>query len=168
MLASVVLALLGLAGVAIGVMAWSQPRLPVSVVADGAPVTLEGSPLFDPGTTLFAAGDNPDLPEPAQWGCTRTRGGAVTELEVTPDFDAVGSRVEDSSSYFPVVTVGPSEAGDVLRCDGPAMSQGPLLALPTDVGVRDVPLAFVVAGIGLLGIGGLVHPRSRGIHRFGG
>lgn len=167
LVSSLLLVLLGLASIGVGVYAWTQARLPVVAVEQGVPVTLARSPIFDPGTTLFARGDGTELAEPTAWGCSLTRGDVMTELLVKPDFDSVGSRVRNSSPYQPVVTVGPSEPGDQVRCDGPIVQRVDLLAMPTDVGVRAVPLAFVVAGIGLLGLSGLVHPRGRGINRFG-
>ena len=79
----------------------------------------------------------------------------------------VGSRVLEGEPYVPVVAVGTTAEGDQLRCDPATGDTTAVVAMPTDVGVRAVPLAFVVGGIAALGIAGLLHPRGRGIRRFG-
>lgn len=166
-LGSVLLATVAVVCIAVGAIAWSQARPEVVRLTAGTVATLTPSPLFDPGSTVFAQGEDEDPAEPASWGCALLRDGAEVELEVRPDFDAVGSRVLVGEPYVPVVTVGTTVAGDRVRCDPVTADTIALAVMPTDVGVRAVPLAFVVGGIAALGIAGLLHPRGRGIRRFG-
>lgn len=166
-LGSVLLATVAVVCIAVGAIAWSQARSQVVRLTAGTVAPVAPSPLFDPGSTVFAQGEDEDPAEPASWGCTLLRDGAQVELQVRPDFDAVGSRVLVGEPYVPVVTVGTTVAGDQVRCDPVTADTIALAVMPTDVGVRAVPLAFVVGGIAALGIAGLLHPRGRGIRRFG-
>jgi len=166
-LGSVLLATIAVVSIAVGALAWSQPRTDVVRLSPGVPASLTPSPLFDPGSTVFAQGEDEDPADPASWGCVLLRDGAEVSLQVRPDFDAVGSRVLEGEPYVPVVAVGTTVEGDRLRCDPATADTVALAVMPTDLGVRAVPLAFVVGGIAALGIAGLLHPRGRGIRRFG-
>lgn len=166
-IASSLLAVVGLASIVLGAYAWSQERSGVVRLPPGVPVAVSSSPIFDPGSTIFAQGEDSDPPEPLVWKCTLIRDGVERQLEVKPDFDSVGSRVLKGEPYVPIVAVGTTVVGDQVRCDPPATATSDLAVMPTDVGVRSVPLAFVVGGIAALGIAGLVHPRGRGVRRFG-
>lgn len=166
-LGSVLLATLAAVSIAVGALAWSQARSEVVRLTAGTVAAVTPSPLFDPGSTVFARGEDKDPAEPAVWKCVLLRDGAEAELQVRPDFDAVGSRVLDGEPYVPVVTVGTTVAGDRIRCDPVTADTIALAVMPTDVGVRAVPLAFVVGGIAALGIAGLLHPRGRDLRRFG-
>lgn len=161
------LAVGAVAAIAVGSYAWTQQRVPVVALDPGSPSSLAQSPIFDPGSTVFARGEETDPAEPAEWRCTLEQEGRVRELLVRPDFDAVGSRVVKGVPFVPVVTVGTTVAGDVVQCDPATGLPSELFVMPSDVGVRAVPLAFVVGGIAGLGIAGLLHPRGRGIRRFG-
>lgn len=164
---SALLAALAVVSIGVGAVAWSQPRSEVVRLSAGTAATLTASPLFDPGSTVFAQGEDEDPAEPAAWSCVLERDGAPVELDVRPDFDTVGSRVLGGEPYVPVVTVGRTVAGDRISCDPVTADTIALAVMPTDVGVRAVPLAFVVGGIAALGIAGLLHPRGRGVRRFG-
>lgn len=166
-LGSVLLALIAVASIAVGALAWSQPRTEVVRLSPGVPASLTPSPLFDPGSTVFARGEDEDPADPSAWGCVLLRDGGQVNLQVRPDFDAVGSRVLEGEPYVPVVAVGATVEGDQLRCDPATGDTISVVVMPTDVGVRAVPLAFVVGGIAALGVAGLLHPRGRGIRRFG-
>lgn len=161
------LAVGAVAAIGLGSYAWTQQRVPVLELEPGAPSSLAASPIFDPGSTVFARGEDSEAAEPADWNCTLEREGRRDELLVRPDFDAVGSRVVRGVPFVPVVTVGTTLAGDVVQCDPAVGLPSELFVMPSDVGVRAVPLAFVVGGIAGLGIAGLLHPSGRGIRRFG-
>ncbi|KGN38359.1 hypothetical protein N803_11285 [Knoellia subterranea KCTC 19937] len=157
----------GLTAIGIGAYAWTQQRTDVVRLTPATPVELRASPLFDPGSTIFALGEDRDPAEPKLFGCSLLREGREAELLVRPDVDSVGTRVLRGEPYVPVVVLGTTVVGDSVTCN-PTLAAGEELAvMPTDVGVRSVPLAFVVGGIAALGIAGLIHPRGRGIRRFG-
>lgn len=167
MIASALLAVLGIAAIVVGAYAWSQERSGAVRLEAGVAASVSPSPIFDPGSTVFAEGEDSDPAEPVVWRCSMIHDGVERELEVRPDFDAVGSRVLKGEPFVPVVTVGTTVAGDQVRCTPPSTLTSNLVVMPTDVGVRSVPLAFVVGGIAALGISGLIHPRGRGVRRFG-
>ena len=116
-LGSVLLATIAVVSIAVGALAWSQPRTDVVRLSPGVPASLTPSPLFDPGSTVFAQGEDEDPADPASWGCVLLRDGTEVSLQVRPDFDAVGSRVLEGEPYVPVVAVGTTVEGDRLRCD---------------------------------------------------
>lgn len=168
-IASAVTALVALVLLVIGAVAWSMPQLdPVRVTPDRA-AGLAQTPWFDAGSTLFAAVDPAVHTTPADWACRlQPAGSAARELTGRPDADIVGTRVVDDTSLFPVVTVGPTGDGTTLTCSGPRARSGVAMwVLPTDAGLPRVALSLVVAGIALLGAAALLHPRARGLTRFG-
>ena len=110
-LGSVLLATIAVVSIAVGALAWSQPRTDVVRLSPGVPASLTPSPLFDPGSTVFAQGEDEDPADPASWGCVLLRDATEVSLQVRPDFDAVGSRVLEGEPYVPVVAVGTTEIG---------------------------------------------------------
>lgn len=171
MVASALLALGGVAAIAIGAVAWSTERPGAARVESNVSVALGESPWFDPGNTLFAApvGDERSpQPGPAQWGCLLTDAQGERELVRRPDRDQIGTRVVDGVSVVPVVTIGPTRTPVDLLCTGvAAQSTSGMWVLPTDPGMQRAPLALVVGGIALLGLAAVVHPRGRGLRPFG-
>lgn len=164
---SVLLVLAGLTSVGVGSYAWTQERTQVVRLSPDISAAMTASPLFDPGSTIFALGEDRDPVEPELFGCSLLRDGRESELLVRPDVDSVGTRVLRGEPYVPVVVLGTTLSGDSVRCNPTLAAGEALVVMPTDVGVRSVPLAFVVGGIAALGIAGLIHPRGRGIRRFG-
>ena len=75
-LGSVLLATLAVVSIGVGARAWSQARSEVVRLTAGTPATLTPSPLFDPGSTVFAQGEDEDPAEPASWACVLLRDGA--------------------------------------------------------------------------------------------
>lgn len=171
MVSSVLLALGGVAAIAIGALAWTMERPSAARVESNVAVVLGESPWFDPGSTLFAApvGDERSpQPGPAQWACLLIDAEGERELVRRPDRDQIGTRVVDGVSVVPVVTIGATRIPTELLCTGvAAQSTSGMWVLPTDPGVQRAPLALVVGGIALLGMAAVVHPRGRGIRPFG-
>ncbi|KYH45612.1 hypothetical protein AZH51_17995 [Branchiibius sp. NY16-3462-2] len=169
MAASAVMAVLALILLGIGAVAWSMPQPNPVKLSAGATTPLGQTPWFDSGSTVFAAIDPTERTTPGDWDCRlQTAGSAARTLGGTPNPDLVGTRVVDDQSLFPVVTIGTSGAGDTISCSGPRADTGVAMwVLPTDAGLPRVALSLVVAGIALLGAAALVHPRARGLTRFG-
>lgn len=167
--ASVVVAGCAVVLLGIGIFAWSMPQPTAVRVTVDSRVELGQTPWFDSGTTLFAAVDPANRNQPADWKCVLQESDARSRsLSGKPDPDVVGTRVVDDQSLFPVVTVGPTGDGDTLTCSGPRAGTGVAMwVLPTDAGLPQVALALVVAGIALAGAAALLHPRARGLTRFG-
>lgn len=166
---AIVTAAAGLTCLGIGGFAWAMPQLEPVHLQFGVSSGLGRTPWFSAGSTVFAAVDPAAVPDPSAWGCRlqRPRSTAVDLLSL-PDPDLVGSRVVSDTSLTAVVTVGPTQEGSAISCSGPGAAAGTSLwVLPTDSGIPRVPLSIVVAGIALLGVAGLVHPRGRGVAPFG-
>lgn len=168
---SVLLGLASLIVIGIGAFAWSMPSPGKIPVPAGQPVALAASPWFSQGSTLFTVPFGPlpqDEPPTQSFGCTLHQGGTSDELVNASDPDTAGSRVVEGRSLIPVLVIGPTQAGAVLTCSGPAAQQSTKLwSLPTNPGIPRVPVSLIVVGIALAGLAALVHPRGRGVVPFG-
>lgn len=172
---SLALAVLALAGLVLGGLAWVSPRPNPTRLVAGQPAELGASPLFDPGSTVFSVpGTSARTAPAAGWGCVLEQQGRRIELTGEPDADAVGTRVVGGQGVVPVVTVGRTSEGAVLTCTATPGAPGPdgptgtaMWVLPTAPGVPRVPLALVLAGIALAGLAAVIHPRARDIRPFG-
>lgn len=165
---SVLLAVAAAVAIGTGVYAWSMPHNPPTRVPAGQDVDLGVSPWFDPGTTLFMVPESDRLViDPAAWDCVLRQSSGEHPLRDVADPDVLGSRVVNDHSVVPVLTIGPTQAGDTIRCSGPTAEQARAWALPTNPGVPRVPVSLIIAGVALAGMSALVHPRWRGIQRFG-
>lgn len=164
---SIILLVAGVGSLVAGVLAWQMDQLPPLRVVAGQDTGLGRSPWFRAGSTLFTVSEGSEPTKPSDWGCELTDG-PTRALKGVPDVNLVGTRVIDGQALVPVVSVGPTGEGSRLRCDGEsARSATALWVLPTDAGLPKVALAMVVGGFALMGGGALVHPRSRGLQRFG-
>ncbi len=165
---SIVLMVGGLASLVAGIVAWQMDQIPPVRLVAGEDAALGRSPWFRSGSTVFTVAQDTGPTKPSDWNCELTDEGATRRLTGVPDVNLVGTRVIDGQALVPVVTVGPSSAGSTISCDGSAAApSGAMWVLPTDAGLPKVALAMVVGGFALLGGGALVHPRSRGLERFG-
>lgn len=161
---AVAAALAGIAAIGIGLYAWSMDRPPPRQVIAGESLTVGRTPLFDKGSTLFAAPPRTgELPTPETLGCTLHAATTSTPLRSKASVDELGTRVVAQLSLVPVVTVGATAADDRISCDGAAMREAIVWVLPTTAGPSRTPLSIVVAGIALLGLAALTDPRARGI-----
>lgn len=159
-------AVLGVAAVTVGLVAWTMDRPVPQQLLDGQTTPAGRTPWFDAGTTLFAApARDGSVPTPTDLGCTLyTREGA-RPLRTAPDPERTGTRVVARLSLEPSVHVGPTDDTDRIMCDGPLMRDSIVWALPTNAGPSRYPLSIVVAGVALLGLAALVDPRARGLRR---
>jgi hypothetical protein len=150
----------------IGAFAWRMPApLPVQVTP-AVRTVLPKTSMFDSGVTLFAAvPDHRNPPAPLAFGCNVSVAGTPsTRVLVKPIPELVGSRVVDSTALTGVIDLGHPAQGAQILCDGPATVASPSLwVLPSNDGPSDQPLAIIVTALFLLGLGALVHPRSRSI-----
>lgn len=151
---------------ATGAIAWRLPAPePVRVTA-AVPVALPNSSVFDSGVTLFATvPDHRNPPAPQAFGCqVSAAGDAPIAALARPIPELVGSRVVDGAALTGVIDLGHPAQDARVRCDGPAAAASPSLwVLPSRDGPSDQPLAIVVAAFLLIGLGALVHPRTRSI-----
>lgn len=156
----------GVISLGLGVFAWRIPTpLPVKVTS-AVSAALPGTSMFDSGVTLFAAvPDHRNPPAPLAFGCTVSAAGIPSgRVLVKPIPEFVGSRVIDSMALTGVIDLGHTARGATILCDGPAALASPSLwVLPSNDGPSGGPLAIIVAAMFLLGLGALVHPRSRSI-----
>jgi hypothetical protein len=156
----------GAISLAVGVFAWRIPApSPVKVTA-AVSAALPKTSVFDSGVTLFATvPDHRNPPAPLAFGCTVSAPGvSSTRVLVKPVPELVGSRVVDNMALTGVIDLGHTARGASLLCDGPAAVASPSLwVLPSDDGASGEPLAIIVSAMFLLGLGALVHPRSRSI-----
>lgn len=164
-----IVALAGLSLLVVGAYAWAMPVPAPTLVGSDTVTTLGRSPWFTAGSTLFVTAVDRDTTVAADWGCRLTRDGAGRALGHTADRDALGTRVVEGQSLDAAVVIGPTHTHDSLVCDGPAAQKDnrEMWVLPTDPGMPKVPMSMVVGGFALLGAAGLIHPRGRGLHRFG-
>jgi hypothetical protein len=150
----------------IGAFAWRIPApLPVQVTPSVRTV-LPKTSVFDSGVTLFATvPDHRNPPAPLAFGCNVSVAGAPSTRVVTkPIPELVGSRVVDSTALTGVIDLGHPARDAQILCDGPAtMAGASLWVLPSNDAPSDQPLAIIVTALFLLGLGALVHPRSRSI-----
>lgn len=156
----------GATGLAVGAIAWRIPAPTPVKVAAAVPVGLPDNSIFDSGVTLFAAvPDHRNPPVPRGFGCRVSAvGDPPTGAVDRPVPEFVGSRVVDGAALTGVINLGHPAGGAQLVCDGPAArASSSLWVLPSQDGPSDQPLAIVVAGLFLLGVGALVHPRTRSI-----
>jgi hypothetical protein len=165
-LVSTALLTVGTIALAVGAIAWRIPAPePVKVIAAVGAV-LPATSAFDAGVTLFAnVPDHRNPPVPRAFGCrVFIAGGAPVEILTEPIPDLVGSRVVDGAALTGVIDLSHPAQGAKMVCDGPAAMASPSLwVLPSKVGPSDQPLAIIVAALFLLGLGALVHPRTRSI-----
>jgi hypothetical protein len=156
----------GVMCLAVGAIAWRLPApAPVKVTAV-VPAVLPGNSVFDAGVTLFATvPDHRNPPVPAAFGCrVSTSGDTPTKALAKPVPELVGSRVVDGAALTGVIDLGHPAKGARLLCDGPATAESPSLwVLASQDGTSTQPLAIVVAALFLIGLGALVHPRTRSI-----
>lgn len=160
---AVFLLVVGAAAAAFGWYQWrldppAEHRLPAS-----RPVALPQTHRLLTGVTLFAAvPDHRNPPAAAAFGCRVTEAGRGRQVALDPRRDSAGSRVREGIPLSPVVEIGATQAGQSLRCDGPAAVAAPALwLLPTSSSPSVLPLALVTGGLLLVGLGLLVHPRTR-------
>jgi len=160
------LLILGSIGLVVGVIAWRIPApKPVRVTA-AVLAELPSSNVFGSGVTLFATvPDHRNPPLPRVFGCTVSKADeAPIEALARPTPELVGSRVVDGAALTGVVDLGHPAGGAQLRCDGTAATASPSLwVLPSQEGPSGKPLAIVVVSLFLIGLGALVHPRTRSI-----
>lgn len=156
----------GTMSLAVGAIAWRLPApAPVRVTA-ASPAALPTGSIFDSGVTLFAAvPDHRNPPAPQAFGCqVSTVGNPSRTVLAKPVPELVGSRVVDGAALTGVIDLGHPAKGGRLLCGGPAAAASPSLwVLPSKDGPSDQPLAIVVAALLLIGLGALVHPRTRSI-----
>jgi hypothetical protein len=156
----------GVMCLAVGAFAWRLPAPePVRVTAAVAAV-LPDSTVFDSGVTLFAnVPDHRNPPSPAAFGCrVSSTGDPLNKALVRPIPERVGSRVLDGAALTGVVDLGHPARGSRLVCDGSAAIASPSLwVLQSSDEPSGLPLAIVVAGLFLIGLGALVHPGTRSI-----
>jgi hypothetical protein len=156
----------GAISLGVGVFAWRIPApLPVEVTP-AASAALPRTSIFDSGITLFAAvPDHRNPPAPLAFGCAVSVAGVPsTRVRTKPIPELVGSRVVGSMALTGVIDLGHPARGATVLCDGPAALASPSIwALPSNDGPSGEPLAIIVAAMFLLGLGALVHPRSRSI-----
>lgn len=168
LIASFLLLLSGVGAAAVGGYAWSMPAVPATLVPAVTEVDMHQSPLFSIGSTLFADPVAAQDSIPDHFQCRLTSGdGRVRELQTAPRLHQTGTRVVDGTALEPVVTVGPTVAGETLSCDPVVKGSKRLWLLPTDPGVPRVPLSLIIGGVALIGFAALTHPRGRGIVPFG-
>lgn len=162
------LLLLSLTLIGCGTYAWTMDRPQPTEVRSGIAVSPGPSPWFDPGVTLFAP-EADARPEDlaAQWDCRVTGDGDSASVTKAPSLYQVGTRVVAEDAMTPVLEVGPLKADEQVICDRVANGTSYLVLLPTDPGYPKVPASLIVGGIALTGIAVVVHPRSRGVIRFG-
>lgn len=158
------LAIAGFLCLAVGTIAWQLPGpQPVPVTASAAAL-LPGSTAFDAGVTLFAeVPDHRNPPAPTAFGCrVSIAGGAPVNAGRKPVPERVGSRVVNGAALTGVIDLDHPAAGAQLLCDGAAASaSASLWVLPSRDGPSSQPLAIVVVALLLIGVGVLVHPRTR-------
>lgn len=151
---------------AVGAFAWQLPTPePVRVTA-AVPAVLPNSSVFDSGVTLFAnVPDHRNPPARRAFGCrVSSPDKAPAEALVRPVPELVGSRVLGGLALTAVIDLGHPGQGAKLVCAGPAATASPSLwVLPSTDEPSGQPLAFVVGGLLLIGLGALVHPRTRSI-----
>jgi hypothetical protein len=125
---------------------------------------LPSTSFFSSGVTLFAAvPDHRNPPLPPVFGCRVSPvGGATTKALAKPVPELVGSRVVEGAALTGVIDLGHPAEDAQIRCDGPAaVASSSLWMLPSHDGPSDQPLAIIVAALLLMGLGALVHPRTR-------
>jgi hypothetical protein len=154
----------GAISLGVGAFAWQIPApLPVKVTS-AVSAALPKTSMFDSGVTLFAAvPDHRNPPAPLAFGCNVSAADAPpTRVLTRPIPEFVGSRVVDNTALTGVIDLGQTARGAAVVCDGPAALASPSLwVLPSNDGPSGEPLAIIVAAMFLLGLGALVHPRSR-------
>ncbi len=163
---SVALAGVGAVLVVVGIIAWSTPRQPPVLLLRGESVSIQASPWFDPGTTVFAAQlpDGKAVP-PDQIGCVLRTAAGSRRLTEAPDAAELGSRVRKDASLVAAVVVGPTASGDRITCNGPYLETAEVWLMPTLPSMSLTPMSLVVAGVGCLGGAMLINPRARGSRR---
>jgi hypothetical protein len=150
----------------VGAIAWRIPAPAPTKVTSSVPTVLPSNSIFDAGVTLFAnVPDHRNPPGPAAFGCrVSSVGDAPSKALAKPIPELVGSRVVDGAALTGVIDLGHPAKGARLLCDGPAAAASPSLwVLASQDGPSGQPLAIVVAALFLIGLGALVHPRTRSI-----
>jgi len=156
----------GAISLGVGAFAWRIPEPAPVKVSSAVSAALPKTSIFDSGVTLFASvPDHRNPPAPLAFGCTVSVAGAPsTRALIRPIPEFVGSRVVDNTALTGVVDLGHTARGAAVLCDGPAALASPSLwVLASNDGPSGQPLAIIVAALFLLGLGALVHPRSRSI-----
>jgi hypothetical protein len=150
----------------VGAISW-RTAAPVPVrVPFVVGAVLPNTSVFGSGVTIFAAvPDHRNPPAPQAFGCrVSVAGGPSTAARVKPIPELVGSRVVDGAALTGVIDLDHPAQGARVLCSGPAAKASPALwVLPSTDGPSDQPLAIVVAALFLIGLGALVHPRTRSI-----
>lgn len=163
---SVALLIAGAVCLILGAVAWRTPApLPVKV-RSAVSALLPSTSTFDSGVTLFATvPDHRNPPAPPDFGCRVSNGGDKPADAVThPVPEVVGSRVVDGAALTGVIALDHPAKGARLVCDGPAAMASPSLwVLASSDAPSDQPLALIVTALSLIGVGALVHPRTRSI-----
>jgi len=158
------LVIAGVVCLVVGAVAWQIPAPEPVRISAAAAAALPHSTVFDSGVTLFAAVPDHRNPPAAQaFGCrVSTAGETPTAASGQPILELVGSRVVEGAALTGVVDLGHPAEGSQVLCDGPAASASPALwVLASQDGPSGKPLAIVVAALLLIGLGALVHPRTR-------
>jgi hypothetical protein len=160
------LVIAGAISLGVGAFAWRVPAPEPVKVTSAVSAALPKTSMFDSGVTLFAAvPDHRNPPAPSTFGCrVSSEGAPATGALVKPIPELVGSRVVEVAALTGVISLGHPARGAQILCDGPAAAASPSLwVLPSSNGPSDKPLAIIVTALFLLGLGALVHPRSRSI-----
>ncbi|WP_338749355.1 hypothetical protein [Janibacter alittae] len=162
---SSVLFLVALISIGVGSYAWQLDRNPPTRVVADDPVPLGGTPLFDPGVTLFVHEGGLEGSRPDQWGCALSTSDGRRTLNEPGDVERTGTRVQEGQALVPALVIGKTSGGDRLSCT--RLPTGVAVwSLPTEAGYPRIPMALVVGGVALAGTGALIHPRSRGLTPF--
>lgn len=162
MLISAALAVAGLGLAIVGVVAWASPRQEPQLLQRGVAVPIQQTPLFDPGTTVFAApGPTGLVATPEQLRC-EIRSRTTVPLHEKADADHLGSRVGAGTSLVATLTVGATASGAELVCQGKYLESAQVWLMPTLPSMSATPLSVVIGGVGSLGLALLLHPGVRG------
>lgn len=166
LIASFVLLCTALVAVALGGYAWGLDRNPSTRVSTDAPVSLGETPVFDPGVTIFVREADLEGRRTADWGCTLSTSDGDRPITRRGDIERTGTRVQDDVALVPALVVGRTSSADLLTC--PDLPEGVAAwTLPSEPGHPRIPMVLVIGGVALAGLGALVHPRARGLARFG-
>lgn len=162
---STTLFLAALVAIAAGAYAWQLDRNPPTQVPADQAVSLGGTPLFDPGVTLFVHESDLKDARPDRWGCTLATSDVRRVLDTAGDVERTGTRVQDGEALVPALVIGKTARSDRLSCT--ELPTGVMAwSLPIEAGYPRIPMALVVGGVALAGVSALIHPRSRGLVPF--